>query len=411
MPRLDGLRGIAVIGVLVEHFAPSRIVKFSPGGAGVTLFFVLSGYLITRIILNYRDEGVPTSCAAAHFYWRRFLRLSPPYYIAIIVAGTIGLLHVQDTWFIHAAYLTNFLIASSGKWLCGADHFWSLCTEEQFYLLWFFVVMLIPKRYLLSAIIASFLTTLAFRLFVYVFHLPPLVTVLLPGNLASLSMGALLAHSLTPEGLGFIRRAALDRRRLIASGLLFVAGSISIPFVRLPSAIFYPFFCSLFFACIVFSSAERRPDCWLDWLKYKPLVYCGKISYGIVVYHLFLPDIMKRSELLSKFLNLGWFTFVILCAASIGIAHVSWVLMERPLLRLKDVVTLPSVRGENVIPRSRHDPKILWVDDAEIVGDRITKVRPIPRNLFTQKTERRIGELGASCVALVVSDVSVHEAP
>ena len=47
------------------------------------------------------------------------------------------------------------------------------------------------------------------------------------------------------------------------------------------------------------------------------------------------------------------------------------------------------------------------VDDAEIVGDRITKVRPIPRNLFTQKTERRIGELGTSCVALVVSDVSV----
>ena len=73
-----------------------------------------------------------------------------------------------------------------------------------------------------------------------------------------------------------------------------------------------------------------------------------------------------------------------------------------------------SVRSSSfghVIPRSRHDPKILWVDDAEIVGDRITKVRPIPRNLFTQKTERRIGELGASCVALVVSDVSVHEAP
>ena len=76
---------------------------------------------------------------------------------------------------------------------------------------------------------------------------------------------------------------------------------------------------------------------------------------------------------------------------------------------------LPSLQSHYrtfiTIPRSRHDPKILWVDDAEIVGDRITKVRPIPRNLFTQKTERRIGELGASCVALVVSDVSVHEAP
>ena len=346
MPRLDGLRGIAVIGVLVEHFAPSQIVQFSPGGAGVTLFFVLSGYLITRIILNYRDT-LPTSIAAAHFYWRRFLRLSPPYYTAIIAAGAIGLLHVQDTWLIHAAYLTNFLIASSGKWPGGADHFWSLCTEEQFYLLWFFVVMLIPKRYMLSAIIASFVVTLAFRTFVYVFHLPALVTVMLPGNLASLAMGALLAHSLTPDGLGFIRRVALDRRWLIATGALFTAGSISIPFVRLPAAIFYPFFCSLFFACIVLSSAEKRPDVWLDWLNYKPLRYCGKISYGIFVYHLFLPDLMKRSELLSKLLNLGWFTFTVLCAASIGIAHVSWVFMERPLLRLRDRLTLPSVRGEN----------------------------------------------------------------
>src|SRR5450830_782452 len=68
-------------------------------------------------------------------------------------------------------------------------------------------------------------------------------------------------------------------------------------------------------------------------------------------------------------------------------------------------------QSENTIPRSRHNPKILGVDDAEIVGDRITELRPIPRNLFTQETERRIVELGASCVALVVRDVSVHHPP
>ena len=60
---------------------------------------------------------------------------------------------------------------------------------------------------------------------------------------------------------------------------------------------------------------------------------------------------------------------------------------------------------------SPHNPKFLWVDDAEIVGDRITEVRPISGNFFTQKTERRISELGACCVAFVVRDVSVHEAP
>jgi hypothetical protein len=70
-----------------------------------------------------------------------------------------------------------------------------------------------------------------------------------------------------------------------------------------------------------------------------------------------------------------------------------------------------TLRVRLAIPRSRHDPKILWVDHAKIVGDRITEVRPIPGNYFTQEAQRRIGELGASCIAFVVRDVSVHEAP
>jgi ATP dependent DNA ligase domain len=63
------------------------------------------------------------------------------------------------------------------------------------------------------------------------------------------------------------------------------------------------------------------------------------------------------------------------------------------------------------IPRSRHDPKILGRDDAEVVGDRIAEVRPIARNLFAQETERRVGELRTGCVAFVVRNVSVHQAP
>jgi hypothetical protein len=60
---------------------------------------------------------------------------------------------------------------------------------------------------------------------------------------------------------------------------------------------------------------------------------------------------------------------------------------------------------------SRHDPKIAGSDDAEVVGDRITHCRPIPRNVLAQEAERRIGELGDGCVAFVVGDVSVHDAP
>jgi hypothetical protein len=63
------------------------------------------------------------------------------------------------------------------------------------------------------------------------------------------------------------------------------------------------------------------------------------------------------------------------------------------------------------IPRSRDDPKILGRDDAEVVGDRVAEVRPIARNLFAQETERRVGELRAGCIAFVVRNVSVHQAP
>jgi peptidoglycan/LPS O-acetylase OafA/YrhL len=73
MPRLDGLRAVAVGIVLVTHFWSALL----PGEIGVRIFFVLSGYLITRILLGYRKTSLSVGKAAAHFYWRRFLRLTP----------------------------------------------------------------------------------------------------------------------------------------------------------------------------------------------------------------------------------------------------------------------------------------------------------------------------------------------
>src|ERR1700676_4374747 len=81
-------------------------------------------------------------------------------------------------------------------------------------------------------------------------------------------------------------------------------------------------------------------------------------------------------------------------------------------LAATEIQKLPSFSMTGAtIPRSRHDPKILWVDDAKIVGDRIAEIGPVAGNFFAQETERRMGELGASCGVFVVRDVSVHDAP
>jgi peptidoglycan/LPS O-acetylase OafA/YrhL len=342
MPRLDGLRALAVIGVLIEHFAPpsSALRALSPGGAGVTLFFVLSGYLITRILMNYRNAEI--GAAAAHFYWRRFLRLSPPFYLAIAVGALANVPQMRDSWWVHALYLTNFQLGITGEWSGGADHFWSLCTEEQFYLLWFFIVVAFPAEFLTPAILVSLGVTLLFRTFVYVYNLPPLTTVLLPGNLASLAIGALLAEARTAPRLRWFADLTLSRRWLIATAAGFIAISLSLPFAKLPNALFYPFVVSAFGVCLVSAASADRKDALLDWLKWSPLRHIGKISYGIFVYHLFLPPILKHVPYLEWIARGSWKSFIVLVLASVAISHLSWVLYEGAFLRLKERVPLRS---------------------------------------------------------------------
>ncbi len=124
VPRLDGFRAIAIGTVFVSHFLPSGILTWvGPGGVGVRAFFVLSGYLITRILLRYRASGAPLTSVAATFYRRRLLRLTPAYYLAIAVGTAVGIANLRSDWWIHALYFSNFYVAEvvSGISACETD--------------------------------------------------------------------------------------------------------------------------------------------------------------------------------------------------------------------------------------------------------------------------------------------------
>jgi peptidoglycan/LPS O-acetylase OafA/YrhL len=152
MPQLDALRAFAVLSVLAVHFVshPPRWLEVVPWAAcGVQLFFVLSGFLITGILLDSRNEveaGASRFWMLRQFYTRRFLRIFPLYYAVVLVGWLIKLPGFTETLGWNLSYLTNFYILQKGAWIEVASHLWTLSVEEQFYLVWPWVVLFLPNK-------------------------------------------------------------------------------------------------------------------------------------------------------------------------------------------------------------------------------------------------------------------------
>jgi hypothetical protein len=147
MPQLDGIRAFAVVAVMFEHFGGEALNRFVPIGAGalgVNLFFTLSGFLITGLLLDAFTNNESKALAWRDFYVRRLLRLTPILYLAVAILALLEVRAMGSTWQWHAFYVSNFLVAAGGD----KTVFWSLAVEEQFYMLWPFVIAFAPRRWL-----------------------------------------------------------------------------------------------------------------------------------------------------------------------------------------------------------------------------------------------------------------------
>jgi len=165
---LDGLRGIAILIVMLHHFEfllpggswMADTVKgiFYTGWSGVDLFFVLSGFLITGILIDTRDAQNYFSS----FYARRILRIFPLYYAVLTLLVIVALHPTQIYYYL---YLSNWLILIKDGWQPNvAGHFWSLAVEEQFYLIWPLCIWLVPKRFRLRFTLAGCVFALLLRI-------------------------------------------------------------------------------------------------------------------------------------------------------------------------------------------------------------------------------------------------------
>jgi peptidoglycan/LPS O-acetylase OafA/YrhL len=157
--QLDGLRAIAMIAICWDHWCPPGWPRVFPFEVFLFFFLVLTGYLITGSLLRERDRGEARggswkAAALKTYQVRRGLRILAPYYTALALALMVALPDVLPGLGWYVFHLSNFHIATLGYWPVGTNHFWSLAMQQQFYLIWPFVIWFLPRRFLVFAVLA-----------------------------------------------------------------------------------------------------------------------------------------------------------------------------------------------------------------------------------------------------------------
>ena len=338
-PQLDALRCFAVSAVLVSHYV--HLDDLPAGGLGVELFFAISGFLITSLLLEARTAAAPQGAAAVRFAWRNFvirraLRIFPIYYV-VITAAALCCDAVRAQWVWHATFSSNYLQFLEGGWGdASVAHCWSLCVEEQFYLFWPVVVLLLPRRCFLPIVVA--MTAFGFacnqgwvlEAVLPALDLPePVFRDTLPCRaLPMIGMGALLAWR-HHHGLGITRPSgALS---LFALAWLLLHGGGAAAALPDPMASLLSLLSSgILIASGVHGSLGRVADLSL-------VRYAGKISYGIYLYHmpvLLVVSYFMADTGLAPRAEKGVIALVS-TLTTFAVAAASWRFFESPINRWK----------------------------------------------------------------------------
>lgn len=387
---LDGVRGLAILLVMLFHMTvmePQTEAQklffdvMSAGWVGVELFFVLSGMLITGILLDTKEHAG----YFCNFYARRVLRIFPLYYALLVFSFYIlpyfphpklaNFSRVTEYEIWYWLFLSNFSSAIVGGPRHGIlDVTWSLAIEEQFYLVWPFLVLFLGKRRLAVTAVALFFASLVGRVVALHFDVPPwTIYVVTPARLDGLCAGALVAIAL--------RTFRLDDPRLIRgawSGFLGGAAATSViacfekglPWDgRLVETAGFSAFAIMCAGLIALTVVESNAGGVVDrvmrlgWLK-----LLGLYSYALYLFHLPLRALVRDTILNSAsfptfpggaFVAQGVF-YLLAISISFAVAWLSYRYFERPFLGLKGIFAEGSDRNlsDGTTPDVARDPAI-----------------------------------------------------
>lgn len=343
IPQLDGLRAIAVMLVMVWHWVPASHWDGGPqwGTLGVQLFFVLSGFLITGILLRARDDAgheANLTAVVKSFYMRRFLRIFPLYYAVVIAITALDAYAARESFWFNITYTSNLYFFMRDSWYSNVSHFWSLAVEEQFYLVWPWVILYMPPRRLVGTVVGFVAVGVAAKMLLTVL-LPSrqLVGILPFGAWDALGGGALLAVLVpgSPRWRTFVWWCGLGGSTLWIA--VWAAGPTGIwqSTLAMVQEVASALVCVSVVGCLSVSPPVGVGHL----MRFPPLVGIGIISYGIYILHVYVPILWRigaqRAGLPEVWVSSPVLPVLCWFLVTIALAALSWFAYEKPLNRLK----------------------------------------------------------------------------
>jgi len=335
---LDGLRAIAVLGVIWQHVAGPHGGALGRTGLGVSLFFAISGFLITTLLLReHRRNG---SISLRRFYIRRTLRIFPLYfavlgvYLALVLLTRAdtpeGRTFLQDNLLPYATYTANWFVLGDAAQDAIFYHAWSLATEEQFYLVWPAILLGLLAFARRSAVfLAAACAVLAGAVLV-----DQIATHAIDGS----SFAPTVLRSIaTPICLGALLAAILHHRHGFETAGRGLASPLAVPLFALATIASLqwlgdPVYAEACMALLVAACCVRADHPLARPLASGPLAFVGVVSYGVYLMHMLAANSVR--PLLGH--DFGVDVFAGSALVAIAMAYVSYRFFETPILRLKE---------------------------------------------------------------------------